>query len=329
MSASQAERDERGRPAEPARRAWSGPLLVLAGAVLLSFAPVFVKLAAVGPTVAGVWRNLFGGLMLLGLSWAWSRRRSGGRWLGLGAGRGRGRAWRLALLGGVLFALDLTFWHQSVHLVGPGLGTILLSFQALFMAGYGALFLGERPGWRLILAAPLGLMGLGLLAGVGQDLNLGDATWRHWWGLVCGLIGGLAYTGYLLSLRRLQALPEAPPAAAGLTVISFVTAAVMALIALMRGEAFAIPDWPSGLWLVAYGLVGQVLGWLCISRGLPATPAATAGLLLLLQPTLAFVWDIALFGRPTDAAQYAGAALALIAIHLGLSGQGRRARPGP
>lgn len=312
-------------------RAWSGPLKVLAGAVLLSFAPIFVKLAAVGPTVAGVWRNLFGGLMLLGLSWVWSRRAGrGGRGDGGAGGRlvaGRGRAWRLALLGGVLFALDLTFWHQSVHLVGPGLGTILLSFQALFMAGYGAIFLGERPGWRLMVAAPLGIMGLAILAGVGQDLNLGEATWRHWWGLACGLIGGLAYTGYLLSLRRLQALPEAPPAAAGLTVISFVTAAVMALIALLRGEAFAIPDWPSGLWLVAYGLVGQVLGWLFISRGLPATPAATAGLLLLLQPTLAFVWDIVLFGRPTDAAQYAGAALALIAIHLGLSGQGRRVRP--
>lgn len=296
--------------------AWSGPLLVLAGAVLLSLAPVLVKLAQVGPTVAGVWRNLFGGLMLLGLAWVWGGRGGrGGVWTGLGSRR----AWRLALMAGGLFALDLTFWHQSVHLVGPGLGTIMLSFQALFMAGYGALFLGERPGWRLGLAGPLGVAGLALLAGLDQGINQGGAPWRHWWGLACGLIGGLAYTGYLLSLRRLQAIPEAPPAAAGLTVISFAAAAAMALIALLRGEAFAIPDWRTGLWLLAYGLVGQVLGWLCISRGLPATPAATAGLLLLLQPTLAFVWDILIFGRPTDAGQLAGAGLALMAIYLGLT----------
>ena len=277
----------------------------MGGAVLLSFAPVFVKLARVGPTTAGVWRNLFGGVMLLGLAWAW----------GGGLGLGSRRAWGLAGLGGVLFALDLTFWHQSVHLVGPGLGTILLSFQALFMAGYGVAFLGERPGWRLWLAGPLGLAGLALLAGLGRS----GQAWTHWWGLACGLLGGLAYTGYLLALRRLQGLSQAPPPAAGLTVISFVTAGAMALIALGRGESFAIPDLATGLWLAAYGLVGQVLGWLLISRGLPQTPAATAGLLLLLQPTLAFLWDIVLFGRPTSLVEYAGVALAIAAIYLGLS----------
>lgn len=305
------------RRADSITRSWAGPLQVTAGAVLLSFAPVLVKLAQVGPVVAGVWRNLFGGLMLLGLGWAW-----GGGWR-----LGSRRAWTLALMAGGLFALDLTFWHQSVHLVGPGLGTILLSFQALFMAGYGVLFLGEKPGWRLMLAGPLGLIGLALLAGLDKSMNQGGAPWWHWWGLICGLIGGLAYAGYLLGLRRLQAIPEAPPAAAGLTVISFVAAGAMALIALTRGEDFAIPDWRTGLWLMAYGLVGQVLGWLCISRGLPATPAATAGLLLLLQPTLAFLWDILLFGRPTDAVEYAGAGLALVAIHLGLTRPVRTENP--
>lgn len=302
-------RSKKGPPNFP----WAGPLRVMGGAVLLSFAPVFVKLARVGPTTAGVWRNLMGGLMLLGLAWAW----------GGGLRLGSRRAWRLAVLGGSLFALDLTFWHQSVHLVGPGLGTILLSFQALFMAGYGVLFLGERPGWRLWLAAPLGLAGLGLLAGLGRT----DAPWTHWWGLACGLLGGLAYTGYLLALRRLQGLAQAPPPAAGLTVISFVTAAAMALIALGRGESLTIPDLSTGLWLAAYGLVGQVLGWLLISRGLPQTPAATAGLLLLLQPTLALLWDIVLFGRPTSLVEYAGAGLALAAIHLGLSRGAGSAKP--
>jgi drug/metabolite transporter (DMT)-like permease len=40
-------------------------------------------------------------------------------------------------------------------------------------------------------------------------------------------------------------------------------------------------------------------------------------LLLLLQPTLTFIWDMIFFGRPTTVIEGAGAMLALGAIHLG------------
>ena len=41
------------------------------------------------------------------------------------------------------------------------------------------------------------------------------------------------------------------------------------------------------------------------------------GLLLLLQPTLAFVWDVLIFGRAFGVTEVSGAALALFAIYLG------------
>ncbi|CAO0819763.1 hypothetical protein DFAR_1110033 [Desulfarculales bacterium] len=44
----------------------------------------------------------------------------------------------------VFFALELTFWHRSIHLLGSGLATILAEFQVFFLAGFGALFFGER-----------------------------------------------------------------------------------------------------------------------------------------------------------------------------------------
>ena len=43
----------------------SGALMVAAGAVLISFSAVFVKLAHVSPTMAGFYRTFFGGIMLL------------------------------------------------------------------------------------------------------------------------------------------------------------------------------------------------------------------------------------------------------------------------
>jgi drug/metabolite transporter (DMT)-like permease len=46
---------------------------------------------------------------------------------------------------------------------------------------------------------------------------------------------------------------------------------------------------------------------------------SVAGLLLLLQPSLAFVWDVLIFQRPTSATQWLGVAIVLSAIYLGMS----------
>ena len=65
--------------------------------------------------------------------------------------------------------------------------------------------------------------------------------------------------------------------------------------------------------------------WVLISSGLPGLAASRAGLLLLLQPTLAFVWDLVLFARPTSPIELLGAVMTLVAIYLGLTGQPKEA----
>ena len=42
-----------------------GLLLIIIGSVLISFSAVFVRLANIGPTQAGVYRNVFGAVALL------------------------------------------------------------------------------------------------------------------------------------------------------------------------------------------------------------------------------------------------------------------------
>ncbi|MCX6832762.1 MAG: hypothetical protein NT028_11655 [candidate division Zixibacteria bacterium] len=48
-----------------------------------------------------------------------------------------------------------------------------------------------------------------------------------------------------------------------------------------------------------------------------AISASRVGLILLLQPTLAFVWDVLFFKRPTTELEGVGAVIALAAIYLG------------
>lgn len=279
-----------------------GTLEVAAGAVLVSFSPVFVKLTHVGPTTAGVYRMLIGGIALV--AWALLRRHR----LRLGLG-----ALGLAAACGVFFAFDLIFWHRSIHDVGPGLSTILANFQVFFLAAFGVLLLGERPGRRLVLAIPVAVIGLLLLVGVRWQ-QLG-ATYHL--GVVLGMLTAVSYASYLLTLRHLRASANAPSAAVTVAVLTLVTAALLIPTAVMQGESLAVPDVQSWLALVGYGIGAHAVGWALISTGIPLIPASRTGLLLLLQPALAFVWDVVLFARPTAPMEVVGAVVALGAIYLG------------
>ncbi len=277
---------------------------VLAGAVAISFSSVFVKLAHIGPTAAGFYRVFFGGLVLLGLVVARRERLWQGR-----------RPFLLAAAAGLAFALDLTFWHVSIHFIGPGLATILANFQVFFLAAIGVIFMGERLSPRLGLAIPLSLAGLLLLVGPDWS-NLGE---RYQLGVLCGLATAVCYTAYLLTLRRTRGVARPLSSLANMAVISLTCAAFLAVEVPLLGESFAIVDGQTWASLLGLGVAAQVLGWVWISQGLPKMDASRGGLVLFLQPTLAFLWDIVIFSRPTGMIDAAGATLALGAIYLGLT----------
>lgn len=279
-----------------------GILQLVIGATIISFSPVFVKIAHVPPTAAGFYRTLFGGVFLLLLVLA--RRES--LW----------RGWQpfgLAIACAAFFALDLTFWHRSIEYVGPGLSTILGNFQVFFLAAFGIVVLKERVDARFIISVPLAIVGLALLVGV--DWRALPPDYRM--GVIFGLLTAVMYASYTLILRRSQAQSVRLSAVANLALISLGTALLMALETPLQRESFRIPDAQSWYAMIAYGVLCQALGWIFISRGLVKVEASRAGLILLLQPTLAFVWDVVMFGRPTGLLDLVGALLALGAIYIG------------
>ena len=71
-------------------------------------------------------------------------------------------------------------------------------------------------------------------------------------------------------------------------------------------------------------MVTQVFGWLLISSSLAGLPASRVGLVLLTQPTFAYVWDVLFFAKPVGMTEAGGAGLALLAIYLG--SRSRRAK---
>ena len=75
--------------------------------------------------------------------------------------------------------------------------------------------------------------------------------------------------------------------------------------------------WAMAACMAAYGIVAQCVGWALISRGLRDTRVSLAGLILLLQPALAYVWDLVFFAKPAGVAEVCGVAATLAGIALG------------
>ncbi|BBO83764.1 hypothetical protein DSCO28_43300 [Desulfosarcina ovata subsp. sediminis] len=291
------------QPTIPA--AWKTTL----GAMMISFSAVWVKLVHVSPTASAYYRVFLGGIFLLLIL--------------VIRGEPLWRGWRTlswSLVAGLFFALDLYSWHRCIGYVGPGLATILGNFEVFLVPVAGVLLYGERLSWRFVLSVPLAVTGLFMIVGIRWEQLSSD----YRIGIAYGLSTALFYTGFLVVLRKLQTHGSKPSALFSLMVVSFFTAFFLAVEMFRTGDSFAVPDLQSGVALIALGLFSQTVGWLLITHSLPLIPAAIAGLLLLLQPSLSFLWDVLFFGRETSTLAWAGVSLALSAIYIGATSGRRR-----
>ncbi|MFO7784336.1 MAG: DMT family transporter [Thermodesulfobacteriota bacterium] len=155
------------------------------------------------------------------------------------------------------------------------------------------------------------------MGGVSADYKLGVAL---------GLVAAFCYTGYILFLRMAQ---QSGSTFETITLSTLFTGVFLGVFPAGHGESFAVPGLTGWLVLGAYAVVSQVLGWLLITSGIGRPEASKVGLALLLQPTLAFVWDVLFFARPTTLVEVAGALLAICAIYLGTVGRVAAGRPVP
>lgn len=284
-------------------------LRLLLGVVMISLSAVWVKLVTVEPTASAFYRMLSGGLVLL----LWS--------LAAGDNLRPQRAVLLGLLAAAFFfALDLAFWHRSILYVGPGIATLLANFQVVLLALVGVLAFGERADLRFAGSIVLALGGLVLL--VGGDWARLSPDYK--WGILLGLLTAACYAGYILTLRGARVDTAALSPRASIALLSLACAAILGALAVAQGESLAVKRWEDAGWLLLYGLAAQVLGWRLISQSLPDVPASRVGLILLLQPVCAFIWDALFFARRFTLLELAGAAIALAGIYLGSV---RRQRP--
>jgi drug/metabolite transporter (DMT)-like permease len=270
-------------------------LAALLGAMCIAFSGIFYRYADVSPSTGTVFRCLFGLPVLLGVA-ALERLRFGPLPLA---------TIRLAAIAGIFFAFDLTLWHHAIEAVGAGLATVLGNLQVLVVGFVAWAVMGERPPRSTLVAVPIVLAGVALIAGVGGGAY-GASPVK---GVVLGLLTAFCYAGYLIVIRRGGQDLRRPAGPVAIATAS--TAATAALIGLLVGDLDPVPSAPSLAWLGLLGVTSQSAGYLLISLSLPRLPAVLTSIILLAQPVATVGLSMALLAEAPSAAQLAGVALVI------------------
>ncbi len=280
-----------------------GYLFIFAGAFCISFAAFFVKGASNDSSAVAFYRLFFGSIALFLLATIQKARLTPSRPL-----------FFLVVMAGLLFAGDLVLWHKSILIIGPGIATIVANFEVILLAIYGVVFLREKMSVPQKISIPLALIGLAMLLGLHESVIPDGIIY----GTSIALISAVFYAAYILTLRRSQMVAEKISPIASIAWVSAVACVVVGIFCFVSGVSLRIPDTKTLGILAALGIFCQSLGWVLLSRGLPLLPPFRAGLIMLTQPALAFVWDILFAGAAVGVINIIGAVLAITAIGMGI-----------
>lgn len=272
------------------------------GGLMLSLSALAVAFANIGAGGAGFYRMVIASVLFYILL----------KWRRMPARLANPKARLYTALAGVFLAIDLALWHESIYIVGPGIGSILTNCQVFFMTLLGFFLLREKPSRLFVMSMLLAFAGLYLLLLPEMASALGIK------GVVYGVLSGLAYAVcvYFLKINRELADGGGDPIAQVLN-LSLWAALVLLAYALVNGESLAIVDTQTLVMLIIYGVLVQFIGWLLVNRSIGALSLGLAGLILLLEPVITYFIDITLLGKPSTLLQIGGAVLTVLAVYVG------------
>ena len=245
------------------------------GAVLIGLAPIFVRLADVGPIAAAFWRCALAWPVLAIAARVWrdddgAPSVSGARGMLVGAG--------------LFFAADLSLWHLGIGLTSVANATWLANLAPLFVAPAAWLLWRQRVTGGFLLGLAISLVGTAILIGDGLRADRARVT-----GDALSMASAAFYAGYLLCVSQLRRRHST------LRILgwSSATVAVVLLpVAWMAGERILPGSAHGWTMLASLALLSHVCGQGLIAYSMVSLPASFSAVGLLIQPLAAalFAW---------------------------------------
>ncbi len=280
-------------------------LIALAGAVAISFSPVFYVYSNTNPSTGAFFRMLYALPALALLAYLVRKadtRSSRTRWTAFGAG--------------LILAPDMLSYHSSMIFIGIGIATLIGNSQVIIVTLASWKLFGEKPNPAILLSLPVVIIGLALISGFADPEPYGEDPVK---GVVFGMMAAFFYSSFLILFRYSNRelapsssvqLDATVGAALGLLVLGLLPLSSVAIEPLELQ-----PTWPGHGWLILLALLCQVAGWLAIAHALPRLPAAHTSFAILLQPVLTLIWGYFILHQEGHSQNQAiGVFLVLVAI---------------
>ena len=255
-------------------------LIALAGAVAISFSPVFYVYSDTNPSTGAFFRMLYALPALALLAYLVRKsdtRSSRTRWTAFGAG--------------LILAPDMLSYHSSMIFIGIGIATLIGNSQVIIVTLVSWKLFGEKPNQAILVSLPIVIIGLALISGIADTDPYGEDPVK---GVIFGTMAAFFYSSFLILFRYSNRelapsssvqLDATAGAALGLLVLGLLPLSSIAIEPLELQ-----PTWPGHGWLIVLAMLCQVICWLAIAYALPRLPAAHTSFAVLLQPVLTLVW---------------------------------------
>jgi drug/metabolite transporter (DMT)-like permease len=269
------------------------------GVVIIGCSAIFIRLADAPGTISAFYRMAIASLLVvlpLGLQVRKKKNLQPRRGI------------RLAILGGIFFGLDLTFWSTGIMLSGATNPTLMANTAPLWV-GLGALFIFKEDQnarfWAGLLVAMAGAAVV-LGADISRAIEIGLGTFLS-------LMAAVFYAGYLLVSQRGRA---------DLNTLAYfwITTLVSAILLLVVNILFnqSLTAYPVRTYLIflAQGILVQVVGWLAINYGQGYLPASIVAPTLLGQPVVTAIIAWLLLGESLTNWQVLGGGMVLLGVFI-------------
>lgn len=268
---------------------------LILGAVLIGMAPIFVRVAEVGPVACAFWRCFLAWPILL-----FALRREP-------AAAASATGSRRAMVGaGLLFAADLSLWHYAIGRTSIANATLLANLAPLFVAPAAWLLWRERVTRGFVVGMVIALSGTAILIEPGASPSPDAIT-----GDVLAVCSAVFYAGYLLTVTRLRRTHTTLQV---MTWSSGTVALVLLPVALLLGETI----WPQTAqgWAMLAGLavLSHALGQGLIAQSLATLPASFSAVGLLVQPLAAAIFAWWLLSESFGMQQAVGGVVILLGV---------------
>ncbi|PYE33805.1 threonine/homoserine efflux transporter RhtA [Idiomarina fontislapidosi] len=214
--------------------------------------------------------------------------------------------WFWSVVAGLGVAGNFSFYFFSIAEGSVTVAATLMYCAPVFIFIISFLLGLETPSWSKVLAILFVIVGIVFLTQA-YALDVGQVSGLA---VIMGLLSGVSYTVFVFGFK--YAAPHGSPQA-----ILTVAFAVLSLVLVLLIDTGGIKQTasPSSLWLLlAIGVLGGGLSFICYVVGLNYTAPGSASILAMAEPITAALFGILFLGELLDWVQVLGVVLILSSV---------------